>query len=116
MAQTKGGAQGVGEFLTSLGVIAKSNLKVIKVDVGASLATEDDATREAVERALQFIQPLVYEVKNNTSGEIHAVVDGSQFDAAALQAQIRAIGSVTDPTTYNFGSAVVTLGTGLSVD
>jgi hypothetical protein len=115
MAQSKGNGAGVGEFLTSLGVIAKSNLKVIKVDTGADLRTEDDATREAVERALQFIQPLVYEVKDDSSGEIHAVVDGSQFDAAALQAQIRAIGSVTDPTTYNFGSAVVTLGTSLTV-
>lgn len=115
MAQSKGNGAGVGEFLTTAGVVAKSNLKVIKVDVGASLATEDDASREAVERALQFIQPLVYHVKNDTSGEIHAVVDGSQFDAAALQAQIRAIGSVTDPTTYNFGSAVVTLGTSLTV-
>lgn len=115
MAQTKGNGAGVGEFLTTLGVVAKSSLKVILVDTGADLRTEDDATREAVERALQFIQPLVYHVKNDDSGQIHAVVDSATFDAAALQAQIRAIGSVTDPTTYSFGSATVTLGTSLTV-
>lgn len=114
MAQSKGNGAGVAEFVTTLGVVAKSNLKLIKVDTGADLRTEDDATREAVERALQFIQPLVYHVKNDSSGEIHAVVDGSQFDAAALQAQLRAIGT-DDVNSYSFASAVVTLGTSLTV-
>jgi hypothetical protein len=114
MAQTKGNGAGVSEFLTSVGVVAKSSLKVIKVDTGASLATEDDATREAVERALQFIQPLVYHVKNDTSGEIHAVVDSATFDAASLQAQIRGIGT-DDVNGYSFASATVTLGTSLTV-
>lgn len=114
MAQEKGNGAGVGDFATG-SLIEKHNVKLIKVDVGADLRSEDDATREAVERALQFIQPLAFFAVDDNSGVIHCVVDGSQFDAASLQAQIRAIGSVTDPTSYDFGSAVVTAGTSFVV-
>ena len=114
MAQTKGEGAGVGDFATG-SLIEKHNVKLIKVDVGADLRSEDDATREAVERALQFIQPLAFFAVNDNSGVIHCVVDGSQFDAASLQAQLQAIGSVTDPTSYNFSSAAVTAGSSFTV-
>ena len=114
MAQTKGEGAGVGDFATG-SLIEKHNVKLIKVDVGADLRSEDDATREAVERALQFIQPLAFFAVDDNSGVIHCVVDGSQFEASALQAQIRAIGSVTDPTTYDFSSEAVTAGSSFTV-
>ncbi len=114
MAQTKGNGAGVGDFATG-SLIEKHNVKLIKVDVGADLRSEDDATREAVERALQFIQPLAFFAVDDNSGVIHCVVDGSQFDAASLQAQLQAIGSVTDPTSYNFSSAAVTAGSSFTV-
>ena len=114
MAQTKGEGAGVGDFATG-SLIEKHNIKLIKVDVGADLRSEDDATREAVERALQFIQPLAFFAVDDNSGVIHCVVDGSQFDAASLQAQLQAIGSVTDPTSYNFSSAAVTAGSSFTV-
>ena len=114
MAQTKGEGAGVGDFATG-SLIEKHNVKLIKVDVGADLRSEDDATREAVERALQFIQPLAFFAVDDNSGVIHCVVDGSQFDAASLQAQLQAIGSVTDPTSYNFSSAAVTAGSSFTV-
>jgi len=114
MALDKGNGAGVGDFATGT-LIQKHNVKCILVDTGADLQTEDDATREAVERALGFIQPLAYFIPSNTSGEIHAIVDGSQFDAAALQTQLQEIGSLTDPTTYDFSSATVTEGTGIVI-
>ena len=114
MAQTKGNGAGVGDFATG-SLIEKHNVTLIKVDVGADLRSEDDATREAVERALQFIQPLAFFAVDDNSGVIHCVVDGSQFDAASLQAQLQAIGSVTDPTSYNFSSAAVTAGSSFTV-
>ena len=114
MAQSKGEGAGVGDFATG-SLIEKHNIKLIKVDVGADLRSEDDATREAVERALQFIQPLAFFAVDDNSGVIHCVVDGSQFDAASLQAQLQAIGSVTDPTSYNFSSAAVTAGSSFTV-
>ena len=82
MAQTKGEGAGVGDFATG-SLIEKHNVKLIKVDVGADLRSEDDATREAVERALQFIQPLAFFAVDDNSGVIHCVVDGSNFDASA---------------------------------
>ena len=114
MAQSKGNGAGVADFAAGT-LIQKHNVVAILVDTGADLRNDDDSTREAVERALQFIQPLAYEVKDNNSGEIHAIVDGSQFDASALQKQIRGSGSITDPTTYNFSSASVTAGSSLTV-
>ena len=113
MAQSKGNGAGVGDFATGT-LIQKHNVACILVDTGADLRTEDDAEREAVERALRFIQPLAYEITDDSSGKIHAVVDSSQFDAAALQAQIRAIGT-DDVNSYNFATATVTAGTGLVV-
>ena len=113
MAQTKGNGAGVAQFVTGT-LVSNHNLKAILVDTGANLQTEDDATREAVERALQFIQPLMYLIPSASNGEIHAIVDGSQLDAASLQIQLRAIGT-SAVNSYNFATATVTLGTGLTV-
>ena len=113
MAQSKGNGAGVAEFATG-SLISKSNVKAILVDTGADLRTEDDATREAVERALQFIQPLMYEVQDAGNGIIFAIVDGSQFDASALQGQIRGIGT-DNVNSYNFASATVTAGSNIVV-
>jgi hypothetical protein len=213
MAQQKGNGAGVTEFASS-NLIVKDNLKAIKIDAGFDLITEDDSTREAVERILQLTQPLMYQlvvedgsqqlvnaqtqanyngvgdnggfsggtghangdvitvgvaniVANVTvtanaagvvttftvdssdaedvpsegdtlsqistdggginfsltvggnnlvggGGVIHAIVDGSQFDAGSLQNQIRAIGT-DNVNGKNFSSATVVLGTGITV-
>ena len=113
MAQSKGNGAGVGEFVTGT-LVSKANLVALKIDAGADLRTEDDATREAVERALSMIQPLMYVVTDDNSGKIHCIVDGSQVDGPSLQAQIRAIGT-DNVNSYNFATAAVTVGTGLTV-
>lgn len=213
MAQSKGNGSGVAEFATGT-LVAKSNLKAIKVDLGFDISGEDDASGEAVETALQFVQPLMYmgvsddaasDIINaqteanydgtgsngsfvggdgaggaahvaldvitlsdgttvrvddvdvdgdvteftitavggaNSSegatltqagttgagtdfsltlggdnvsgggGVFHCIVDGSQCDVAALQAQIRAVGTVAG---NNFAGATVALGTSITV-
>jgi len=210
MAQQKGNGAGVTEFASS-NLIAKYNVKAIKIDAGFDLITEDDSTREAVERILQLTQPLMYQLVvedgsqqlvdaqtqanyngvgdngsfsggtghangdvitlsndvdvtvtanvagvvtaftvdisgatdapsegvaltqastdgdgvgftltpggNNLAGGggvIHAIVDGSQFDAGSLQNQIRAVGT-DNVNGKNFSSATVVLGTGITV-
>ena len=64
MAQTKGNGAGVGEFVTGT-LVSKANLVALLVDAGADLRAEDDATREAVERALSMIQPLKRIIQHN---------------------------------------------------
>lgn len=113
MAQSKGNGAGVAEFATGT-LVNKANLVAILVDTGADLQAEDDATGEAVERAMQYIQPLLYVIPTANAGQIHAIVDGSQFDAASLQAQLQAIGTSL-VNSYDFSGATVTLGTGLTV-
>lgn len=113
MPQTKGNGKGVAEFATGT-LITKTNLKLLMVDTGASLTSEDDNSFEAVERALQIIQPLAYWLPSNTSGQIHCIVDGSQFDATALQSQLQAVGT-DNVNGYSFASAAVTVGTSFVV-
>ena len=113
MPQSKGNGAGVAEFATGT-LVSRHNLKLIMVDTGANLQTEDDATREAVERALQIIQPLAYFLPSNTSGQIHCVVDGSQLDATSLRDQLRTVATDT-VNGYDFSGATVTLGTSIVV-
>tara|TARA_R110001606_G_scaffold6277_4_gene28140 strand:+ start:165 stop:533 length:369 start_codon:yes stop_codon:yes gene_type:complete len=113
MAQTKGNGAGVGEFVTGT-LVSKANLLAILVDTGGDLQAEDDAYGEAVERALSIVQPLMYVIPTAANGQIHAIVDGSQFDAASVQKQLRGIGTQV-ANSYSFASATVTLGTGLVV-
>ena len=113
MPQSKGNGAGVAEFATGT-LITKNNLKLIMVDTGANLQTEDDAPSEAVERALQIIQPLVYWMPSNTSGQIHCIVDASQFDEVALEEQLQAVGT-DNVNGYDFSGAAVTVGTSFVV-
>jgi hypothetical protein len=113
MPQSKGNGKGVAEFATGT-LVSRHNLKAVVVDAGASLTAEDDNTREAVERVLSLVQPLAYFLPSNTSGQLHCIVDGSQFDAAAVEDQLQAIG--TDSVNgYDFSGATVTLGTSIVV-
>ena len=113
MAQVKGTGSGVSEFATGT-LISNHNLKAVLIDTGADLQAEDDAYGEAVERTLGVIQPLMYEIPTANAGVIHAVVDGSQFDAASVQVQLRAIGTQV-ANSYDFSGATVTLGTAIVV-
>ena len=113
MAQTKGEGKGVAEFATGT-LISRHNLLAVLVDTGADLQSEDDAPFEAVERALSIIQPLMYVVPSASAGKIHCIVDGSQFDAAAVQAQLRAMGTQV-ANNYDFSGATVALGTDIAV-
>ena len=56
----------------------------------------------------------MYVIPTANAGQIHAIVDGSQFDAASLQAQLQAIGT-SAVNSYDFSGTTVTLGTGLTV-
>lgn len=113
MAQSKGNGAGVAEFVAGT-LVSRANLSAVLVDLGADIRTEDDATREAVERALGYIQPLMYEVQDAANGILFAVVDNSQYDATSLQGQLRGIGT-DNVNSYNFASASVTTGSNIVV-
>lgn len=113
MAQSKGNGAGVAEFVTGT-LVNKANLVAVLVDTGADLQAEDDAYGEAVERTLSIVQPLMYVIPTASAGQIHAIVDGSQFDAASVQKQLQAIGTQV-ANSYDFSGATVTLGTNIVV-
>ena len=113
MAQSKGEGSGVAEFATGT-LISRANLVAVLIDTGADLQAEDDAYGEAVERTLGIIQPLMYIIPTAAAGKVHAIVDGSQFDAASAQVQLRAVGTQV-ANSYDFSGATVTLGTDIAV-
>jgi len=88
-------------------------LKAFVIDAGASLSGEGGIDR-AIEALIREVQPQMYQ-SVSTSGIVHVIMDGVNVDAASLQARIRALGSVTDPYTYDFTGATVTLGTSIVV-
>jgi hypothetical protein len=56
----------------------------------------------------------MYVIPTASAGQIHAIVDGSQFDAASVQKQLQAIGTQV-ANSYDFSGATVTLGTNIVV-
>lgn len=60
----------------------------------------------ALEALAQAINPIVFN-SEGTGGLVNVAVDGSQWDAASLQAVIQNIGSVNG---YDFSAGTATLG------
>ena len=93
-----------------------AQLKAFLIDAGGSLAAQDaDSAGEvdqAVEAVIREVQPLMYFVTDDTSGQIHVIVDGHAVDAASLQARIQAMGTVNG---YSLAGATVTLASSLTL-
>ncbi len=91
-------------------------LKAFLIDAGGSLAAQDSDSAgevdQAVEAVIREVQPLMYFVTDDTSGQIHVIVDGHAVDATTLQARIRAMGTVNS---YDLSGATVTLGSSLTI-
>lgn len=83
-------------------------------EIGLRIRSSQDASNDAIAKALEFMQPLMYDIKDNYTGEIHAILNESGFDAESLQNQIRSIGNSL--TGYDFSNAVVTTGSLLTVE
>jgi hypothetical protein len=108
MAQQKGNGAGVTEFASS-NLISKANLKAIKIDAGFDLITEDDSTREAVERILQLAQPMMYQLVVEDGTQV--LIDGQ------TQANYNGVGengSFTGGTGHAIGD-IITVGLALAM-
>lgn len=80
MALSRSNEVGLAQFNTG-SLVSKSNVKAVKIDAGFDLLTEDDESLEAVERILQFTQPLMYIVKtDDSSSEIVLNQDETNYD------------------------------------
>ena len=77
------------------------------------LRAEDDAVEEAVEYIIKEINPLMYFLKDDNSGEICMILDGNS-SAADIQARIRALGTAVGPNNIDVTGTDVTLATSLT--
>ena len=71
------------------------------------LRAEDDAVDETVEMILKEVNPLMFSVKDNNSGEIHIVTDVS-LSAADIQSRIRNLGTAVGPNNIDTSGTLVT--------
>ena len=78
------------------------------VDAGADISGEGGIGK-ALELLAQAINPIAFN-SEGTAGLVNIVVDDSQWDAAGLQAAIRALGSTAGSGDYDFTGATVTAG------
>ena len=85
-----------------------ANLGFYVIDGGASLAAEGGIGK-ALELMAQAINPIAFN-SEGTAGLVNVVVDDSQWDAAGLQAAVRALGTTAGSGDYDFTSATVTAG------
>ena len=103
----------------TVGTLYSHNVKgyLITVQVAGNtdvdLRAEDDAVDEAAEMIIKEINPLMYFLKNDASGEICIIMDGNS-SAADIQARIRALGTAVGPNNIDVTGTDVTLATSLT--
>jgi len=89
-------------------IYSTTNLGFYVIDAGASLAGEDGIGK-AIEAVAQAINPIAMD-SEGTAGLVNIVVDGSQWDADALQVVLRNLGSSHGVGNYDFTGATATKG------
>ena len=85
-----------------------ANLGFYVIDAGGSLAGEGGIGK-ALEAIAQAINPLAFN-SEGTAGLVNVVVDDSQWDAAALQAAVRHLGTTVGSGDYDASAATATAG------
>jgi hypothetical protein len=106
MATTR--VNGLGHAHATL--YSTAQLKAFVIDAGATLASQG-GIGGAIEALAQYLQPLMIQ-STGTAGAVHVIMDGVNVDAATLQANIRALGTING---YDFSGATCTLGTSIVV-
>ena len=78
------------------------------------LRAEDDAIDEAVEEILGEINPLMFTVKDDNSGQIHIITDRN-LSAADIQQRIRNLGTAVGPNDVDVTGTDCTEATDITV-
>lgn len=116
--RTNGDANGVVNVDTGVsgggigGIISTGigkHISIFKLDTGTVDISGQTGVGGAVEAVLRTVAVqstiVAYQVENDNSGEMRVVVEATGFDAAGLQAAVRALGTVNGA---NLGSTTVT--------
>ena len=78
------------------------------------LRAEDDVVDEAVELIVKEVNPLMFSVKDDDSGEIHIIMDVNS-SAADIQQRIRNLGATVGPNNVDVTGTDVVEATGLTI-
>ena len=95
---------------------AKGFLITVQVagNTDVDLRAEDDAVDEAVEMIIKEVNPLMYAVKNDASGEISVITDRNT-SAADMQSRIRGLGTTVGPNNIDVTGSDVAAGTSVVI-
>lgn len=84
-------------------------------NTAVDLRTLDDGADEMVESVVRELGALMYQTKNDTSGEIHVIMHGHNVDADTLQIRIRRVVAGVLGVAEAGNDTTVTLGTSITV-
>jgi len=82
--------------------------------LNADLREEDDAVDEAVEIIVKEINPLMFTVKDDNSGEIHVIMD-INHSVEGLKSRIRNLGTTVGPNNVDASGTEVSEATDLTI-
>jgi hypothetical protein len=85
-----------------------ANLGFYTVNCGGSLAGEGGIGK-AIEAVAQALNPIAFD-SEGTAGLVNIVVDGSQWDADAIDAVLQNLGTAVGSGNYNMSAAAATVG------
>ena len=120
--RTSGDAKGVvhvdtGVHGDGIGAIVSTGIgkrpSIFKIDAGTVDLRGETGTGGAVETVLRLISSqstlIAYQVENDNSGEVRVMVEATGFDAAGLQAAVRALGAAVGAGPVDLTATSVTL-------
>ena len=88
--------------------VSTSQIALFVIDAGGDLRAEDDAANEVVEAIMMATNAIGSSFADANTGVATLLVDDTQWDAASLQAAVRALGTTVGPNNIDVtGSDVV---------
>jgi len=104
----------VGTYRTTANIDAYAIAVINASSAAVDIRAEDDGANEFVEALHMAINPIGFCATDSNAGLATVLVDGSQWDAAALQVAIRHLGTVVGPNNIDGSLSTVTAATTLT--
>ena len=104
----------VGTYRTTANIDAYAIAVINASSAAVDIRGEDDGANEYVEALHMALNPIGFYATDSNAGLATVLVDGSQWDAAALQSAVRHLGTASGPNNIDGSLSTVTAATTLT--